>query len=72
MPAWASSEQLRSFYAACPPGYEVDHIVPLKAMDGRKHIASGLHWTGNLQYLPASENRRKWAKMPKPEEAIAS
>ena len=42
------------FYKNTPPGYEVDHIVPLNG----KNI-SGLHTIDNLQYLPKSINRSK-------------
>ena len=45
---------IKEFYSKCPIGYEVDHIIPLNG----KNI-SGLHTITNLQYLKASENRRK-------------
>ena len=45
---------IKEFYLQCPGGYEVDHIIPLNG----KNI-SGLHTLSNLQYLPASDNRRK-------------
>jgi hypothetical protein len=35
--------------------HEVDHIIPLSK--------GGLHCPGNLQILPRSVNRRKWAKV---------
>lgn len=63
-PLWVDLTEIKSIYAACPPDHHVDHIIPLKTMDGRKHIASGLHVPWNLQYLPASENHRKWTKLP--------
>lgn len=53
-PAWANMAAIAEFYSACPPGYHVDHIIPLR---GRK--VSGLHIETNLQYLPAADNLRK-------------
>lgn len=53
-PAWADMKRIVAFYASCPPGHEVDHIIPLK---GR--TVSGLHVHENLQYLPMLDNRRK-------------
>lgn len=53
-PPWADMTAIRKFYLACPPGHEVDHVVPLK---GRR--VSGLHVLDNLQYLPQAENRAK-------------
>lgn len=54
VPSWFEEQEIKNFYAACPEGYEVDHIYPLQ---GKK--VSGLHVLGNLQYLPMSENRSK-------------
>ena len=70
VPLWADLDAIEAIYAACPPGHHVDHIIPLKAMRGRTHVASGLHCEDNLQYLPADENRRKWATLP--EDAAAA
>lgn len=53
-PSWADQEAIKAFYAACPPGYEVDHKIPLKG----KNVC-GLHIVENLQYLPMRENRAK-------------
>ena len=53
-PAWADLEAIRQFYAGCPKGYEVDHIVPLQGVN-----VSGLHVLNNLQYLTKSENCKK-------------
>lgn len=53
-PPWADLDAITAFYAACPEGQNVDHILPLR---GRK--VSGLHVETNLQYLPAGQNKRK-------------
>jgi hypothetical protein len=53
-PRWANLSAIRDFYANCPEGHHVDHIVPIKGK-----AVSGLHVIENLQYLPASENQRK-------------
>ncbi len=53
-PAWAELEEIENFYRNCPPGYEVDHIIPLQGEE-----VTGLHVLSNLQYLTVSENRRK-------------
>ena len=53
-PAWADLDAMAVIYELCPPGYHVDHIVPLQ---GR--LVSGLHVPKNLQYLTASQNTSK-------------
>jgi hypothetical protein len=53
-PKWANMLHIEEFYSMCPPGYEVDHIIPLR---GEK--VSGLHVLENLQYLTVAENRSK-------------
>jgi hypothetical protein len=57
-PLWANLEAIKQFYLNCPDGYHVDHIIPL-----RGKTVSGLHVLNNLQYLPASENMRKFNKL---------
>lgn len=49
-------EEMRDFYANCPEGYEVDHIIPISK--------GGRHCMDNLQYLTREENRKKFNKMP--------
>ena len=56
-PIWANKKEIRLFYKNCPPGFHVDHIIPLNG-----NIVSGLHVTNNLQYLPATENIKKGNK----------
>lgn len=53
-PKWADTLAIADFYSNCPPGYHVDHIIPL-----RGKLVSGLNVVDNLQYLTASENRKK-------------
>lgn len=54
-PLDADIAEIKRIYANCPPGHEVDHITPISK--------GGLHTPGNLQYLPATENRRKSNKL---------
>jgi hypothetical protein len=59
-PPWADMDAITTLYLNCPPGFQVDHIVPLKAVDeDGLRVASGLHISANLQYLPALENVQK-------------
>ena len=53
-PIWSETELIKQFYINCPKGYEVDHIIPLRAKN-----VSGLHVIDNLQYLTKSENCSK-------------
>lgn len=57
-PPWADLEAIRRIYAACPPGHEVDHVLPIR---GKR--VSGLHVETNLQYLPVLANRMKSNRM---------
>lgn len=61
---WANHRKLTAIYReARLTGMQVDHVVPLQ-----HRLVCGLHWEGNLQLLPASENARKgnrhWPDMP--------
>ena len=50
---------IKQFYANCPEGYVVDHIVPLLGK-----TVKGWHELKNLQYLTISENLKKGNKFP--------
>ena len=54
LPQWADLGRINEFIAGCPPGFDVDHILPLAG----KNVC-GLHVLENLQYLPAKENLSK-------------
>ena len=61
-PRWVDPDEILTFYADCPTGFHVDHIVPLKGLiDGRP--VCGLHVLWNLQYLTAEENHRKHCRI---------
>jgi predicted nucleic acid-binding Zn ribbon protein len=51
----ADKQKMKEIYRNCPPGHEVDHIIPLSK--------GGKHHEDNLQYLIAIENRRKGNKI---------
>jgi 5-methylcytosine-specific restriction endonuclease McrA len=53
-PLWADIREIERFYQDCPPGMQVDHIVPLQGK-----TVCGLHVEYNLQYLTRSENAAK-------------
>lgn len=54
IPVWADLQEISAFYAKCPEGYHVDHIIPLQG-----DLVSGLHVINNLQYLTAYDNMSK-------------
>lgn len=56
-PPWVDCDMLADMertYASCPPGYHVDHIVPLK-----HPRVCGLHVPWNLRVLRAKDNLAK-------------
>lgn len=46
---------IQRFYIQCPPGYHVDHIVPLSK--------GGIHSLSNLQWLTKEENIKKGTRL---------
>lgn len=63
VPPWANREEIKCFYADCPEGYEVDHIVPIIAKRDGEHVACGLHCESNLRYVTPRENKEKGARL---------
>lgn len=57
-PNWVDKTSLKQMYFSCPPGYHVDHIIPIN-----NPKVCGLNVPWNLQYLPAVENLRKGNKL---------
>lgn len=53
-PKWVNVKELEDFYANCPPGHNVDHIIPLIHPD-----VCGLNVPWNLQYLSEKDNKSK-------------
>lgn len=58
-PAWVDKKALVAIYENCPPGYHVDHIIPLRGKTREGYRVSGLHVPWNLQYLTVAENLAK-------------
>lgn len=64
MPIWADRSAIKAVYMDCPPGWHVDHVVPLGSekryattIDG--YPVCGLHVSWNLQIIPLIANKRK-------------
>lgn len=56
-PPWQSGKEtqdIKQFYADCPDGYEVEHIIPFS---GRR--IAGLHVLQNLRYMKPRPNKQK-------------
>lgn len=58
-PPWADLKAIRAIYEACPPGQQVDHVIPLRGKN-----VSGLHVEANLQYLTPIQNLEKGSRFP--------
>jgi len=59
-PKWVNIEEIAEFYANCPEGYQVDHIVPINGEN-----VCGLHVMANLQYLSTEEHKAKTKRQSK-------
>ena len=53
-PSWVDRTEIARIYEACPPGYHVDHEIPLN-----HPLVCGLHVPANLKPIPARENLSK-------------
>lgn len=61
IPKWLKPferKQILDIYAACPDGWQVDHVVPL-----RGELVCGLHVPWNLRAIPARLNSMKNNKL---------
>jgi hypothetical protein len=58
LPSWADIGKINEFIAGCPPGFDIDHILPLKGA-----TVCGLHVLENLQFLSKSDNCSKHNKV---------
>ena len=56
-PAWVDKKAIRQIYLNCPPGYHVDHEIPIKGK-----LVCGLHVPWNLKAVPARDNLIKHNK----------
>lgn len=63
MPLWVDRDELRAVYDNCPPGYQIDHRVPIKGFTPEGYPVCGLHVPWNLQYLTPAENLTKRNRM---------
>ena len=61
-PKWVDIETISQFYADCPKGYQVDHIVPINGDN-----VCGLHVLCNLQYLSKQDHTVKTNAMRSPD-----
>ena len=53
-PKWVNINDIAEFYANCPKGFQVDHIVPING----KNVCC-LHVLYNLQYLSSNDHKVK-------------
>lgn len=71
MPAWVSAKEIYTIYKNCPPGMQVDHIVPLNGKTVEGYRVNGLHVPWNLAYLTPFENNSKHNRMRPEDHALA-
>lgn len=62
-PPWADLAAIKATYLACPAGWDVDHIIPLRGRTPEGWRVCGLHIASNLRHLPSSENRVRGNRM---------